>query len=203
MHIELRPRITARFGDLDPAHPTPHTGVDVALPIGSNLYAPEPGIVSRIADYGDVSLGKAVFVKTATGYHYVLGHLSAVNVTPGQRIHTGDLLALSGSTGNSTGPHLHLGLIDRSGHFADPDGLVGRVVKKSAESLMESMEHKAYDITLGILAGLRDLIVDLSYSVALIGGGLTIIFHVAGWPDGKRWAGVLTVAYVLIKYLLA
>jgi len=200
----MTPRITARFGEIDSVHSAPHTGVDIALPIGSSVYSPGSGVVSRIADYGDASLGKAVFVRTGAGYQYIFGHLSEVRVRPGERVHSGELLGLSGNTGNSTGPHLHVGAVDQTGHFVNPDhlGILGRVIAKSTESIRESAQHKVYDIILGILEGLRDLVVDLSYSIALIGGGLAIILHVAGYEKGKRWAGVLTVGYTLIKYVL-
>lgn len=74
------------------------------------------------------------------------------------------------------------------------------------DSAINVVEDKAkemtYEIVMGVLGGLRDLVVDLSYSIALIGGGIAIILHVAGWEKGTRWAGILTVCYVLIKYLL-
>jgi len=70
------------------------------------------------------------------------------------------------------------------------------------DSFKEQARELTKDIIFGILEGVRDVIVDLSYSIALIGGGLCIIFYVAGWDKGKRWAGILTVAYVLIKYIL-
>lgn len=211
LRFNLAPRITAGYGSIDSAHPTPHTGVDVALPIGSPLYAPEGGFVSRIADYGDSSLGKAVFVRTKTGHQYIFGHLSDVKVHEGERIHAGDLLALSGNTGNSTGPHVHLGLVDKAGAFVDPTagnghlGILGKILEKSWNNAHESArEHArsiAYDTVMGFVQGVGDLIVDMSYAVALIGGGLAIILHVAGWRDGARWAGMLTVGYTLVKYL--
>lgn len=203
MRITLTPRITARFGEIDEVHNTPHTGVDLALPLGSNIYAPESGIVTRV--YENVKIGKAVIMRTKQGYQYIFGHLSDNSkVHVGDRVHTGDLLGLSGSTGNSTGPHLHLGALSTTGAFTDPVqlGILGKVVQKGIESARESAEHKAYDIALGILEAFRDLLVDLSYSIALVGGGLCILLHVAGWKDGGRWAGILTVGYVLIKYFL-
>lgn len=212
MRIALAPRITAGFGDIDSSHPTPHTGIDYAMPIGSSVYAPEGGIISRITDYGATGLGKAVMMKTQAGYQYIFGHLSDNSlVRVGERVHKGDILALSGNTGNSTGPHLHLGVIDKAGHFIDPDkvphehsnlGILGMVVKKGIENTREKAEHHIYDYALGILDAFRDLLVDLSYSIALIGSGLCIILHVAGWEKGRNWAGILTAAYVLIKYLL-
>lgn len=207
MKILLTPRVTAPFGAIDSTHPTPHTGVDVALPEGSPIYAPADGIVSRIADYGDGSLGQAVFVKTQAGYQYIMGHLSKVQVHAGDRVHAGDLLALSGNTGNSTGPHVHLGLVDKAGGFLDPQlGPLGKLVEKAVgEAKAGATEHvrsATYDVAMGILEGVRDVLVDLSYSVCLIGGGLCIILHVAGWRDGGRWAGLLATAFALIKYVL-
>lgn len=55
---------------------------------------------------------------------------------------------------------------------------------------------------LGFLSGLCSVISDLSYSIALIGGGICIVLYVAGWEKGGKWAGILTAAYALIKYLL-
>lgn len=216
LNFNLIPRITAEYGAIDSVHKTPHTGIDVAVPIGTKLYAPEGGIVSRIADYGDTSLGKAVFVRTKEGYQYIFGHLSEVKVHEGERVHTGDLLAISGSSGRSTGPHLHLGAVDKAGSFVDPSqvtpdydshlGILGKVLEKAynnaSESVQESTRSLAYDTAMGFLKGCADLLVDMSYSIALIGGGLCIIFQVAGWDKGYRWAGILTVAYVLIKFIL-
>lgn len=112
--------VTAKFGNIDSVHKTPHTGTDYYLPIGSEIHAPFAGVVSRVADYGlNKSLGKAVFVKFGNK-QYVVGHLSETKVHVGQIIHKGDLLALSGNTGNSTGPHMHFGAFDSLGHFIDP-----------------------------------------------------------------------------------
>lgn len=219
MKIQLVPRITAGFGSIDSVHKTPHTGIDYAMPIGSKVYAPEGGIVSRIADYGDSSLGKAVFVKTKAGYQYIFGHLSDNTIVHvGERVHAGDLIALSGSTGFSTGPHLHLGLINKAGAFVDPAagsvphdnghlGILGKVLEKSynqaTDSVQEHARSVAYDTMMGFIQGVGDLLIDLSYCIALIGAGGCIIFHVAGWDKGKKWAGILTVAYVFIKFLTA
>jgi hypothetical protein len=215
LRINILPRITAGFGEIDGVHIRPHTGVDVAVPEGTKLFSPVDGIVSRIADYGDFSLGKAVFVKTRGGYQYIFGHLSDVKVRAGERIHSGDLLALSGNTGNSTGPHLHVGLVDKAGAFVDPASIpydpgkygimsqiIGKAVDNAQQSAAEHARSLTYDIVMGIGQGLRDYVVDMSYSIALIGGGLAIILHVAGWRDGTRWAGILTVSFALIKYVL-
>jgi len=224
MWLELVPRITAGYGSIDQVHKTPHTGIDIAMPIGSDIYAPEGGIISRIADYGDTSLGKAVFVKTKAGYQYIFGHLSdSTIVHEGQRVHAGDLIALSGNTGFSTGPHLHLGMLDKTGHFVKPThvekvldpasldsnphlGIGSKIIGKAWHHAQDSAQGHArafaYDFMMGTVEGIRDFIVDMSYTIALIGGGLCIIMHVAGWEKGKRWASMLTVGYVLIKYFM-
>jgi hypothetical protein len=212
---QLAPRITAGYGSIDSVHKTPHTGIDLVMPIGSNVYVPEGGIVSRIMDYGDTSLGKAVFVKTRSAYQYIFGHLSEFRVHEGERVFGGDLIALSGNTGNSTGPHLHIGMVNQAGAFVDPGhadpvnpniGFLSRIIGKAwgdaHESAQESARSFVYDFAMGTLSGVRDFVVDMSYSIALIGGGLAIIMHVAGWEKGTRIAGMLTVGYVLIKYLL-
>lgn len=117
---QVVPRITAWYGQTDSVHKTPHTGVDIAVPTGTELHAPVGGTVSRIVDYGDQSLGKAIFVKTDNGYQYIVGHLSKVKVTVHQHVDTGQIIALTGNTGNSTGPHVHLGALDQYGHFMNP-----------------------------------------------------------------------------------
>ncbi|NOU98415.1 M23 family metallopeptidase [Paenibacillus planticolens] len=216
LSFTLAPRVTAPFGSIDSVHKTPHTGIDYAMPIGSKVYAPEGGIVSRVVDYGNESLGKAVFVKTRAGYQYIFGHLSDNTIVrEGDRVHAGDLIALSGSTGFSTGPHLHLGLINKAGAFVDPAqgtdrghlGILGKILEKSYNQATDNMQEHArsvvYETAIGFLKGVGDLLLDLSYTIALIGGGLCIILHVAGWEKGARWAGILAVAYVLIKFIAA
>ena len=82
-----------------------HSGVDIPGPIGTPIYATADGIVGRtgwIGGYGnmiELEHGKAI----QTRY----GHLSAINVIPGARIKRGQLIGLMGSTGRSTGSHLH------------------------------------------------------------------------------------------------
>lgn len=217
MNIQLSPRITAPFGSIDSVHKTPHTGIDIAMPIGSQVHTPEGGTVSRIADYGDASLGKAVFVKTKSGYQYIFGHLSDNTIVhEGQRVHAGDIIALSGTTGHSTGPHLHLGLVNKAGAFIDPTeavtpkagghlGILGKVLEKSYNQAQDNVQEHArsilYDTVIGFFEGLGDLLVDMSYVIALLGSGMCIIFHVAGWEKGMKWAGILTVAYVFIKFI--
>jgi murein DD-endopeptidase MepM/ murein hydrolase activator NlpD len=82
-----------------------HKGIDIPGPVGTPIYATADGTIGRaqwVSGYGkyvEINHGNAV----QTRY----GHLSAMNVTPGQRIRKGDILGYMGSTGRSTGSHLH------------------------------------------------------------------------------------------------
>lgn len=116
-------KITAGYGEINSIHKTPHTGIDFNAPANTPLHAPIDGIVSRVADYGDASLGKAVFIQMKDGSQYVLGHLSEIKVKVGQHVHHGDLIALSGSSGRSTAPHLHFGMFDPSGTPVNPGNI--------------------------------------------------------------------------------
>jgi murein DD-endopeptidase MepM/ murein hydrolase activator NlpD len=83
-----------------------HEGIDFAAPEGTPLTAPADGIVV-IA--GEVSgYGNATVIDHGNGIATLLGHQSAILVTVGQLVARGDLIGRVGSTGNSTGPHLHL-----------------------------------------------------------------------------------------------
>lgn len=82
-----------------------HLGIDLAAPAGTPVYAPSAGVVRFAQWYG--GYGLFVVVDHGQGLLTRYGHLSQVNVVIGQQVAVGDLLALVGSTGLSTGPHLH------------------------------------------------------------------------------------------------
>lgn len=82
-----------------------HLGIDLAAPVGTPVFAPSAGVVRFAQWYG--GYGLFVVVDHGQGLLTRYGHLSQVNVVVGQQVDVGDLLALVGSTGLSTGPHLH------------------------------------------------------------------------------------------------
>jgi murein DD-endopeptidase MepM/ murein hydrolase activator NlpD len=82
-----------------------HQGVDIAAASGQPVRASADGIVMR-ADEGG-GYGKAVFLAHGFGVTTRYGHLSRLEVHPGQRVKRGDVIGRVGSTGRSTGPHLH------------------------------------------------------------------------------------------------
>lgn len=82
-----------------------HSGVDISAPPGKPVKATAEGVVTKTEQFG--GLGRAVYVAHGFGVTTVYGHLSRVNVTPGQRIERGAIVGLVGNTGRSTGYHLH------------------------------------------------------------------------------------------------
>ncbi len=88
-------------------------GVDIAVSTGTEVLAPAGGIVQSLADLGNSGFGKYFEIKHDDGTITLYGHLSAFCVENGQRVNRGDVIALSGSTGNSTGPHLHYEMSNR------------------------------------------------------------------------------------------
>jgi Peptidase family M23 len=118
--------ITSNFGEIDPIwHKVPHTGIDFSMSEGTELYSPIDGIVSRVVNYGSENIGKGVIIKSNDGHNVILGHLSDNSqVYVGQKVKQGDFVGLSGGTGHSSAPHLHLGLKDENGNFVNPEPLL-------------------------------------------------------------------------------
>jgi murein DD-endopeptidase MepM/ murein hydrolase activator NlpD len=98
-----------------------HEGWDFAVAEGTPIRASMAGEVAYAGWRG--GLGKAVELVHAEGWTTLYGHAREVLVGPGDRIAAGDIIALVGSTGLSTGPHLHYEL-RRHGTAIDPGGFV-------------------------------------------------------------------------------
>jgi murein DD-endopeptidase MepM/ murein hydrolase activator NlpD len=82
-----------------------HQGVDISTAPGRQVLAPAPGLVVKAGRIG--GLGNAVVVSHGYGISTRYGHLSRIDVVAGQRVEEGETLGLVGSTGKSTGYHLH------------------------------------------------------------------------------------------------
>lgn len=82
-----------------------HKGLDIPGPVGTPIYATADGTIGRAQWVG--GYGKFVEINHGNAVQTRYGHLSAMNVVPGQRIRKGDVLGYMGSTGRSTGSHLH------------------------------------------------------------------------------------------------
>ncbi|MFI1677957.1 transglycosylase family protein [Streptomyces sp. NPDC020607] len=98
-----------------------HTGVDFPVPTGTSVKAVAAGRVVS-AGWGG-SYGYQVVIRHADGKYSQYGHLSALSVKAGQQVGAGQRIARSGSTGNSTGPHLHFEVRTGPGFGSDVDPL--------------------------------------------------------------------------------
>ena len=84
---------------------TSHSGVDIAVPYGSPVLASGDGVVTNTG-FSSV-LGNYIRIDQGQGFASVYGHLSAILTKPGRRVLAGQQIGRVGSTGYSTGPHLH------------------------------------------------------------------------------------------------
>lgn len=98
-----------------------HAGVDLGLPTGTPIYAVADGVVESSGHLGNC--GSGVRVNHSGGFMSVYCHASKLEVQTGQSVKSGETIALVGSTGMSTGPHLHLG-IKKDGEWIDPKTVV-------------------------------------------------------------------------------
>ena len=100
---------------------TYHKGLDIATPTGSAVYASSGGVVTSAGWQG--GYGYAVVIRHPDGHSTRYGHLSKILVSTGQSVAQGQTIAKSGSTGVSTGPHLHFEVIE-NGVQVDPLGFL-------------------------------------------------------------------------------
>ncbi|WP_438486645.1 M23 family metallopeptidase [Streptomyces sp. S186] len=87
-----------------------HSGQDFVVPTGTQVHAVHEGTVVKAGPNGGgdgPAYGNAIVIKHANGIYTQYAHLSQIQVQVGQQVSTGQQIGLSGSTGNSTGPHLH------------------------------------------------------------------------------------------------
>ena len=82
-----------------------HPGLDIAVDIGTPVYAAAMGTVEKAGWNG--GYGQYVKIRHGNGYESAYGHMSGIAVTAGQQVRKGEIIGFVGSTGYSTGPHLH------------------------------------------------------------------------------------------------
>ena len=95
----------------------PHSGIDWAAPTGTPIKNPTPGTVVVVGDF--FFNGKTVMIDHGGGFVSMMCHLNEILVSEGQRIDRGEVIGEVGTTGRSTGPHLHWS-VSLSGERTDP-----------------------------------------------------------------------------------
>jgi murein DD-endopeptidase MepM/ murein hydrolase activator NlpD len=94
-----------------------HPGLDIAVPTDSYVRAAGAGTVVDVGE--DPVYGRFVVIDHGDGYTSLYGHASLTLVTPGEQVRQDEVIALSGSTGRSTAPHLHFEIL-KDGKPVDP-----------------------------------------------------------------------------------
>jgi len=89
-----------------------HNGIDLRAPTGTPILAAADGTIAAIGNNGKYAYGKWILVKHNNGLSTLYGHLSSQSVSKGDVVKKGDVIGLSGSTGYSTGAHLHFTVYD-------------------------------------------------------------------------------------------
>ena len=116
----LEGTVSSRFGyrnSTSPNVPKKHTGIDIAVPVGTEVKSAISGTVTLVSSSGDY--GKHVKI-TTDDIVVLYAHCSSIKVNQGDVVEQGQVIALSGNTGNTTGPHLHFE-IRKSGRLVNPE----------------------------------------------------------------------------------
>ena len=98
--------ITSRFGSRESIRSSPHRGLDIAAPTATPIKAAASGTVVSAGYSG--SYGNMILISHGNGLQTLYGHCSVLNVSKGQAVTQGQIIGKVGTTGNVTGPHLHL-----------------------------------------------------------------------------------------------
>ena len=145
---ELKRAISGFGWRIDPIYKTRHmhTGMDFTAPRGTEVYVTGDGVVEEI-EVKRWGYGKSIIVNHGYGYKTRYAHLSAFKVKKGDKVKRGQLIGLIGSTGRSTGPHLHYEVV-KNGQKVNPIGYYhSDLSPEQYEELLQLSEnsHKALD----------------------------------------------------------
>lgn len=97
---------------------TNHKGIDIGTPMNTPIVAVEDGTIT-LAQW-DGGYGKSIILRTKDGSRIRYGHLNQLNASAGKKVKRGEVIAYSGNTGISTGPHLHIEVYNSDGREVDP-----------------------------------------------------------------------------------
>ncbi|QEP44162.1 M23 family peptidase [Ectothiorhodospiraceae bacterium BW-2] len=108
LHLPVEGRLSGHFGHkrfFNGQPRRPHSGMDIAAPEGTPVFAPADGVITEIGDY--FFNGKTIFIDHGQGLITMICHLNSIEVDIGDQISAKERIATVGMTGRVTGPHLH------------------------------------------------------------------------------------------------
>lgn len=127
-----------------------HKGTDFAAPPGTPIYAAGEGVIERADRYG--GYGNYIRIRHANGYKTAYAHLSrfAKGMRAGKRVRQGQVIGFVGSTGRSTGPHLHYEVLKNNAQV-NP-----MTIKAPTGRMLAKVERPAFDVERALIDALRD-----------------------------------------------
>lgn len=211
-------RISSEFGVLEEIrNGRPHTGIDLAMPAGTDLRSIADGFITKIVDQGSEGLGKAVYVKAKSGEVHIYGHMQDISVKQGEIVHFGDLIGHSGNTGHSTGPHLHFAIKDGntfidpsnvvdklqevSGPYKQPEFSLFELIKEGPEAIKDQLKDVIQESIQELLLSVGIFIYDSLQIVGLLAAGACILIGAFGFPKGYKYAWLIGLIYTISRVL--
>lgn len=190
-------KVTTDFGAVDSSHKAPHQGIDVAAPMDSPIHALSGGVVDQVTR--DKGFGNAVWIKEPDGYRIVYAHLDKVKAYAGERIHKDDVIGLSGRTGESTGPHLHVGVLASNGKWVNPDDYFSpwhnwlhlssnRVKEAETDAFVGKLEHMIESVVSGLFQDFGEFALHQIAPVAFLICAVSFLGIIVGMVRPRRWA---------------
>lgn len=158
IHPVGRAKVTTKYGQTDKVHNNPHKGIDFAVGIGTSVMAAAAGTVKGTGGSSANTMGTSnhsygiwLEIDHGGGYTTLYGHLSSVGVSKGQQVTQGQVVALSGNSGYSTGPHLHFEL-RKDGVQIDPSAALGGNYSSGGASSFSDSQSTASSMEGGVAA---------------------------------------------------
>lgn len=206
-------RVTTEYGAIDALHKTGHKGLDLAVSEGTPLGAVKDGVVAMIGN--DPKLGNWVKLQIEDNTSVIYGHLKGVTTSIGDKVDKGEIIAYSGSTGRSTGPHLHL-QASQNGQLINPEKYASDIQVDTNNGIFglwdfikdvkEGGLWKAFtgnDFLTSLKNGsieLGNLIVNYSDGLIVVAMALGI-GAMAGSKRCTKWLYWSVIAYLILKLL--
>ncbi|MCB0642388.1 MAG: peptidoglycan DD-metalloendopeptidase family protein [Phaeodactylibacter sp.] len=126
--------------------PKKHTGIDFTAPYGTPIQATGDGVVANVLRKGS-GYGHHVIIDHGYGYQTLYGHMSRIDVKPGQKVKKGQQIGLVGSTGTSTAPHCHYEVIYNNVKINPIDFCLDGLTPEEYQHLKElaDVENQSFD----------------------------------------------------------